>query len=145
MSVLVVSELTIWLVLVSSLVACSSETAPTCVDDLSLDCAPLYDPPTYQTIFERTLRPTCGSGRGTCHTSDAQKGGLVFEDADAAYGLLIGQDGHARVVPGDPACSVLMVRLESNSPSFRMPPGPEPLPAAERCAIAKWIADGAAR
>jgi hypothetical protein len=128
--------------------ACSSSSndAPACVANLSLDCKPIYDPPVYQTIFDKTFHPTCASGTGTCHTSDAAKGGLVFEDADTAYALLLGQqDGRKRVIPHDPACSLLMERLESTDPSFHMPRGPNSLLPSELCAIAQWIAAGAAR
>jgi len=117
---------------------------PACVTGLSLDCQPLYDP-TYQNIFDKTFHPTCAAGKGTCHTADAAKNGLVFENADDAYGLLLGtKDGRKRVVPGDPSCSLLMERLTSSDPSFHMPPGASILPA-EQCAIAKWIQGGAKR
>jgi hypothetical protein len=99
----------------------------------------------YTTIFDKTFHPTCAAGKGTCHTADAAKGGLVFENADDAYALLLGtKDGRKRVVPGDPACSLVMERLSSSDPSFHMPPGASLLPA-ETCAIAQWIAQGAKR
>jgi hypothetical protein len=82
---------------------------------------------------------------GTCHTADAAMAGLVLQDADQAYSLLLGQTGRARVNPGDPACSLLVIRLESNDPTFRMPPGPTPLLESARCDILQWIANGAAR
>jgi hypothetical protein len=129
--------------------ACSSSKQPAtgpCVEGLRTDCSPLYDPPTYATIFENILHPTCAQGRGTCHTADAQMGGLVFEDAGDAYSRLIGDaDGRPRVVPGDPACSLLVERLEAQSSDVRMPPGPTPLSAAARCDIVQWISQGAAR
>jgi len=131
-----------------AVVACTSHDSQSlpCVANLSLDCKPLYDPPIYQTIFDRTLHPTCASGSGTCHTSDAAKGGLVFENADAAYALLLGTtDGRKRVLAGDPACSLVMIRLSSGDPAVHMPPGTTFLPDAERCAIAQWIAAGAKR
>ena len=122
-------------------------SAPACVTDPSPTCKPEYDPPVYATIYDKILHPTCATGSGTCHTSDAAMGGLVFEDPDAAYDLLLGKNGapHARVVPGNASCSLLMERLESNDPSFRMPRGDVPLAPAEICTIAKWIAAGAPR
>ncbi|WP_394841495.1 hypothetical protein LZC95_31025 [Pendulispora brunnea] len=134
-------------------VACSggddSPAGPSCVQGLKLDCTPLYDPPDYPTLFEKTFKKTCASGVGTCHTSDAAKGGLVFEDADTAYAQLLGTApgaaGRKRVIPRDPACSLLVEKLESTEPSVRMPPSSSGLPAAERCAIERWIANGAAR
>jgi len=137
------------LVVVSALGGCSSDPPPpdpfACVENLSTDCAPLYDPPDYSTIFSKILQPTCAAGMGTCHTSDAQMGGLVFEDADDAYARLLGDVGRARVIPGDPACSLLVIRLESHDPNVRMPPGPTPLLESERCTVIRWIADGALR
>jgi len=134
------------------LAACSSDDASDpapgggCVQGLSLDCTSLYDPPIYPTLFEKVFKPTCASGVGTCHTGDAAKGGLIFENADTAYGLLLGtQGGKKRVLPGDAACSLLVERLESSEPTFRMPPGTSGLSRGERCAIEKWIANGAGR
>jgi len=120
--------------------------APACVSGLSLDCTPLYTPPVYQTIFDKTLHPTCATGTGTCHTADAAMGGLVFEDVNLSYEMLLGTYGNRpRVVPGNPACSLLMERLESTDPNFHMPKGPNSILPAESCAIAQWIANGAQR
>ncbi len=132
-----------------AIASCTSHTDPAplaCVSGLSLACKPLYDPPVYQTIFDKTLHPTCATGTGTCHTSDAAMGGLVFQDADAAYALLLGTtDGKKRVLPGDAACSLLMIRIDSTDPNVHMPRGPNSLLDAEKCAIAQWIAAGAKR
>lgn len=132
-----------------ALAACASPSPKpeaACVSGLHTDCRPLYDPAVFPTIFEKILQPTCAQGRGTCHTSDAAMGNLVMEDADETYARLLGQfDGRARVTPGDPSCSVLVERLESDDSDFRMPPGPTPLDAGARCDIVQWIAGGAAR
>lgn len=129
------------------LLACGTDPPEdSCVTTVRLDCSPQYSPAVYTTIFEKILRPTCASGRGTCHTADAAKGGLVFEDAETAYALLLGQrDGRVRVSPGDPSCSLLSKRLRASNPSRRMPPGPVGLSDGEVCTIARWIADGAVR
>ena len=50
----------------------------------------------------------------------------------------------ARVIAGDPACSLLVERLVSSDPKLQMPPG-NPLSAAERCALVQWIEKGATR
>jgi len=144
-----VPEFVVWLLMLLSS-ACSSPGKPstpaTCVEGLRTDCSPLYAPPTYSTIFEKILHPTCAQGMGTCHTADAAMGGLVFEDEDDAYARLLGDaDGRARVAPGDPACSLLVERLEAKDPEVRMPPGPTPLSEAARCDIVQWISEGAAR
>jgi hypothetical protein len=126
--------------------SCSDVPTPTCVPDLSPSCQPLYDPPTYQSLFDNILHPTCASGSGTCHTADFAPAGLVFEDANRAYALLLGTSGAPpRVLPGNPACSLIMERLESKDPSFRMPPGSAPLSAPALCTFVQWIARGAQR
>lgn len=130
-------------------VGCASETrasASTCVADVKLDCAPQYSPATYSTIYEKILRPTCATGRGTCHTGDAAKGGLSFATADDGYELLLGtRGGRARVVAGDAACSILTSRVKAATSSARMPPGPTGLSDGEICTITRWIAEGAKR
>src|SRR5215471_2800955 len=131
------------------LVGCSSpsSTPPpsTCVNDVKTDCRVLYDPPTYPIIFDNILHKSCAIGMGSCHTSDVAMGGLVFEDADVAYSLLLGQMGaRQRVVPNDPACSLLVVRLESPDPNYVMPKGSR-LPDEAICDVVQWIAAGAAR
>jgi hypothetical protein len=131
--------------------ACTSSPAqpsdPPCVTGLSADCKASYDPPIYQTIFDKILHPTCATGSGTCHTADGAKNGLVFENADDAYALLLGKNpgDHPRVIAGDPACSLIMKRLTSSDPSYHMPPGDISLSAADQCTIVQWIADGAKR
>jgi hypothetical protein len=73
-------------------------------------------------------------------------GGLVFEDADASYALLLGEtDGKRRVVPGDPGCSLLLERLTSDDPNVHMPPGPTSILPGEQCDIVQWISAGAKR
>ncbi len=109
---------------------------------LSTSCQPQYDPPTFSTIHAKILAPTCATGVGTCHTADAAPAGLVLSDADQSYKLLL--DGR-RVLPGDPSCSLLVKRLSSSDPNYRMPRGPTPLSAGELCTITKWIAGGAQR
>jgi hypothetical protein len=122
------------------------EPALSCVSNLSTDCSPLFDPPVYSILFDQILNPSCAQGKGTCHTSDGAKGGIVMENADDTFARLLGEiDGRPRVIPGDPACSLLVERLEAPSPDVRMPPGPTPLSAAERCDIVLWIAQGANR
>src|SRR5262245_33839601 len=115
------------LLLLPVLAQCSGGSdggSPACVQDLPSACQPLYDPPIYPTLFEKTFKPTCAAPGGSCHTGDSAKGGLVFEDPDVAYGLLLGtRDGRKRVIPGDAACSLLVQRIESADPAFRMPPG----------------------
>lgn len=133
-----------------ALASCTSSSStpaePPCVQGLSASCQAQYDPPAYATIYAKILQPTCATGRGTCHTADAAKGGLSLDDADRAYALLLGQNGaKARVLPGDASCSLLMKRLTSTDPNFHMPPGSTSLTQGELCTITQWIAQGAKR
>lgn len=131
--------------LATALLGCTkSDPSDGCVDGLSTQCSPLY-PPTFDDIYTRTLHPTCAQEGSSCHSSQGMMGGLVFEDEDTAYDLLLGRvDGRARVEPGDPSCSLIVEHLESTDPSFVMPPG-APLSDAEKCAFIQWIAMGAQR
>jgi len=131
---------------------CASDPAPAaCVSDLQLDCTPAYAP-TYDTIFADVLVPRCGasSSNGTsCHygpSAESAKGGLPLSDPDMAYRALLGElDGRARVIAGDPQCSILVERLESSDPNFLMPDRGKPLPEDVRCAVRQWVAMGAPR
>jgi hypothetical protein len=133
------------------LLGCSSDPPapppePPCVQGLSAQCQPEYDPPIYATLHAKIFLPICAAGTGTCHSADGAKNGLIFENADQAYGMLLGQNGaHVRVIPGDPSCSLIMKRLTSKDPNYHMPPGSTPLTAGEICAITQWIANGAKR
>jgi hypothetical protein len=139
-----------WIALCVAGTACNGEdpaTEPACLDGtLDLDCQPLF-PPTYDRIFLNVLQPTCASAGVACHGTNGRKGGLVFEDQDEAFAMLLGQSGHpARVRPGEPECSKLLVKLESVGEEWQMPPPPSaPLNEDRRCAIRQWIADGALR
>ena len=124
----------------------SNPADPPCVQGLTPSCAATYAPPTYSTIFTNIFQPNCAVGTGTCHTADAAMAGLAFANADTAYAELLGQNGNKqRVIPNDPGCSLLMKRLESTDPSYRMPKGNQPLSAGDLCTIVQWISQGAPR
>ena len=112
-----------------------------CVE-VDTDCEPLYEP-TFDAVHANTLGPTCSLSGGGCHASEGAQGDLVLEDADTAYAHLT-QGNDPRVVPGDPACSLLTIRLEQSDAKDAMPPG-SPLDTAERCAVQQWVAAGASR
>lgn len=125
------------------LIACDETELP-CVEGQDPACAPLY-PPTFDNVFKQTLAATCAQAGSSCHASGGAKGGLVFEEIERSYELLLGTPGgEPRVIPGDISCSVLMRRIEHPSETLQMPPG-KPLSDAERCAIQQWIANGAPR
>jgi hypothetical protein len=116
---------------------------PPCVEDLDVDCNALrFDPPVYSRIFHEIVQPQCSLG-SNCHGSDGAMGGLVLANADDTYDTLIGlRGGTKRVLPSDPKCSPLMVRLESRDPNFQMPRGSR-LTEPELCVFVQWIKHGA--
>jgi hypothetical protein len=95
----------------------------------------------YPAIFERS----CSQSDGSCHGASAREGGLDLSTSDTAYAELLGSAGDpARVKPGDPRCSKLVVRTHSIGKPWQMPPG-MPLESFELCAIRTWISNGASR
>lgn len=126
---------------------CSAQTEDACLDALDLQCVPAYAP-SYEAIYNNLLSQSCGApGTGSvCHGAQGLKGGLDLSDLSRSYDSLLGlSDGAKRVLPGDPACSTLVARLESSDPMMRMPVGSAQLSLGERCVVRKWIAEGAAR
>lgn len=112
-----------------------------CVAALEEGCTPLYEP-TWENVFNETLKKRCALGGGICHAADGGKGDLVFDDKAASFKQLLAPDsGDARVTPKDADCSLLIARLEAE-PARAMPPGSS-LDEAERCAITAWIRAGA--
>jgi hypothetical protein len=122
----------------SCLGACGDDEVA-CVEPLSMDCNPLYDP-SFEEIFTRTLQPGCALEGSSCHSGASAKAGLRMDDIDMAYELLV---PGGRVLPGDASCSLLVTRLTGANGGV-MPPG-NPLSEAERCAIETWVANGAVR
>lgn len=132
----------------------SAETEPECLPEpANLDCQPLYGlnpdtgeiAPTFSEVFNTTLKVTCGS-QDSCHSSAGANGGLILDDEQKAYDLLLGKgtDGKPRVRPGDVRCGRVIVRLESVDKPWSMPPGGH-LDEATLCSIRHWIANGAPR
>jgi hypothetical protein len=116
---------------------------PPCVDNLNVDCTQVaWSPPLYSTIYEKIIQPQCTIG-SSCHSADAAMGGLALANADDAYDALLGlKGGTKRVIPNDPKCSPLMVRLESHDPNYVMPRGSRLL-EVELCDFVQWIKLGA--
>lgn len=124
-----------------ALAACGDSGPPSCIT-VDASCTPRYQP-TFDNVYNNTLRESCGSDSVACHSAAGKRGGLSMASADVAFAQLTAA-GEDRVVAGDPACSEIVVRMHGTGESYLMPPG-APLPAADRCAIERWIAEGALR
>lgn len=108
-----------------------------CPIPLPADCEPLYEP-TFEEIHRRTLARSCALAG--CHGDGTAQGGLDLEEIDAAWSDLV--EG-GRVLPGDPGCSELVLRLHGAGVPL-MPPG-RALSAQELCTVQLWIEQGASR
>jgi hypothetical protein len=124
--------------LIAGLLALAGCSGGDCVE-LDGDCTPAY-PATFANVHQRTLVPSCAVSGASCHATAGAQGGLALENLDDAFSGLVG-DG--RVLANDAACSLVMQRLSATG-SDQMPPG-APLSESQRCAIAKWISEGAQR
>lgn len=127
-----------WLAgVLTALAGCPSEKEgpPACVA-VETTCTPLYEP-TFDNVYNSTLRTGCGSQLGACHSANGA-GELSLANPAAAHGALL--DGH--VTPGDPGCSEVIVRTSAPGKDYEMPPGIT-LSAAERCSLILWVAAGA--
>lgn len=121
----------------------TADLQPACLSEIEVDeCTPLY-PAEFPTIFSQVLSVTCASAGTSCHGDLGRMGGLAFVTESDSYSALLGLSGEERrVVPGDPACSEMMVRLDLPGHLWSMPPG-APLDERARCSIRRWIAAGA--
>jgi hypothetical protein len=104
------------------------------------DCSPLYAP-TYENVYANTLKPTCGQAGTACHATEGAQGGFKIGELESTYDELLQKQ---LINPGEPGCSPVVQRLETDDPTQLMPPGAR-LSAPELCAIETWIANGASR
>jgi hypothetical protein len=130
------SRFLVCLALALAATGCPNSSGPPACIDVDLTCQPLYVP-TFDNVYNNTLRDTCGSQRVSCHSHAGMKGGMTFETPETAFAAL-----STRVVPDDPGCSLMIVRTSSVGESYQMPPG-SPLSEAERCALIQWVQAGA--
>src|SRR5665647_2040667 len=115
------------------LAGCPSEPPPACTTEtIDTSCAPGYVP-TFDNVYENTLKMDCGSSRGSCHSASGD-GNMSLADPAIAYASLL----NGRVTPGDPMCSELIVRTHGLGADYQMPPG-SALSVPERCALVKWV------
>ena len=124
----------------------AGSAAPGCVE-VDPQCTPAFDP-TWDNVYEFVIGQSCGGSEGVaCHGGEGKQGGLVlYPQTQAFQELLGGSLGHgARVLPGNAACSVLVERLATTDRSRWMPYGAGMrLSERERCAVERWIDQGAA-
>lgn len=125
---------------------CTREPPPACVT-IDTNCSPGYVP-TFHNVWVSDIQFGCGATNSSCHGESGHQGGLTLFPEQRAYDELMAVSDldapRKRVDPGDPACSLTVVRIESLGSEFQMPPG-EPLIESHRCAIIKWIEAGAPR
>lgn len=107
--------------------------------------------PTWTSIYASIVRPTCALE--ACHgeTGAADSGQLDLSTASGAFDALVNvsalsSECGTRLVPGDPASSFLVAKLEGTqdpvSCGTEMPPGAT-LPAEQIAVIRQWITEGA--
>src|SRR6188768_1051857 len=93
-------------------------------------------------FFEKKVRPILVNSCYACHSADTKPAGNLR--VDDHNGILRGGDSGPAVVPGDPAKSILLDRVQHENPRRRMPKEGAVLTAAQIADLRKWIADGAA-
>ena len=118
-----------------------------CLEPLPLgpDECDLVFMPSFDAFYDDVIAPTCAVAGTSCHGSAGMQGGMDLSEREMAYDTLLGNvDGRARVMPGDPECSLMVQRLQSDDPGFQMPPLAK-LSPEQRCSIISWVAAGAVR
>ena len=105
----------------------------------------------YATLPERVdfnfhVKPILSDRCYACHGPDAQnrQAGLRLDEPAAAYGKLASGDGFA-IVPGKPAKSELVARINSEDPELVMPTPESHLSLSDReiALLTKWVEQGA--
>ena len=123
-------------ILVCVLAGCPSDPPPECTI-VDTACAPGYVP-TFDNVYNNTLRTGCGATMSSCHSSSGAAGDLSLADKQTAYDQLL----QGRVKAGDAACSEMIVRTHGIGEDYQMPPGDE-LAEPARCALVQWVQQGA--
>jgi hypothetical protein len=134
-----------YLLLLLALAGCPQEPPPACTM-VDANCMAGY-PPTFDNVYKNTIKVSCGVDDNSCHSTAGHQGGLSFQEGEMqAYTALMQSSGldpsRKRVVPGDPACSLLIVRTEGVGKDYQMPKG-DPLTPQARCALVQWVEAGA--
>ncbi|MDP4680208.1 MAG: DUF1553 domain-containing protein [Cyclobacteriaceae bacterium] len=91
--------------------------------------------------FNTQVRPILNKSCISCHGGVKQSGGfgLVFRE----YAVGKTKNGNFGIVPGNPAKSEMIARINHQSPELRMPLDRDPLTEREIDILTKWIEQGA--
>jgi hypothetical protein len=93
-------------------------------------------------FFEKHVRPILVSHCYTCHSAATKPAGQLR--LDERYGLINGGDSGPAIVPGDPANSLILKKVQDQDAKLRMPKDSPPLSESEIADLTAWIQDGAA-
>jgi len=117
-----------------------SEADPLAVPDLA-------EPGSLDALQREVILPSCAGQAGLCHHGQFEPNlstaALTYENLVLRPSLE--RNDQARVVPGDPAGSLLIDKLRDREVISRMPLGAEPLAEEDIAAIEAWIQAGALR
>lgn len=132
-----------WMLLLV-LAGCPETPPPACIT-VDTSCAPGYQP-TFHNVYANTLVPDC-SMTSACHSAAGHQADLSFGgDEASAYAALMANSSidpsRARVVAGNAACSLTIVRTDSPGTDYQMPKGTA-LSKEESCALIQWVQAGA--
>ena len=109
---------------------------------IAINCASA-DEPTIR--YRRDILPVLSDRCFKCHGPDSatREAGLRLDQREVATSEL--ESGVTAIVPGHPAESALIERIESADPDLMMPPvdSGKTLSAAEEATLRRWIAEGA--
>jgi len=116
-----------------------------CVEDLEPSCTPLSADVSFSNVYSVVIAPGCAQAGTSCHSAEGVAGGLSLGDEQTAWEQLVDDSGgEAFALPGDPACSEVLKRMESDDTRLQMPQGAK-MSDPERCMVQLWIEGGAER
>jgi hypothetical protein len=98
-------------------------------------------------LYRKVIQPSCAGQAGLCHSGQFEPN---LSTPALAYANLVERPGiekrdQLRVVPGDPAKSLLVDKLRDRDVISVMPLGAKPLSEEDIQAVEAWIVDGAKR
>ncbi len=98
-----------------------------------------------QQRFDQDVRPILSNHCWSCHGPDevARQAGLRLDRQDSA--MAAGESGRFAIVPGKPAESELIARINAHDPALQMPPASakKPITDAQKLVLQRWIEEGA--